>query len=644
MKHSALCAMCAAVSFIAAMPVSAVESDPIHERITYRVCGDHIEITGCVPRTFDVIIPAEIKGLPVTTIHEGAFAGKTVLYSLLLPESIIEIEADAFAGCDGLDIIYYKGSPTEWDAITVADGNQRLWFTDVYCDYNKPIVERENVFVPGKDNWCFANSSENFGDVSYIMTEEHDDLAAKRIRLNAGTVWSGSCYGMAATTILACAGILDPAVLQAGAASLYEIDAPPDLNVLSTINYYFNTQLAEPQRMENKQLSEPAAEKMQRLLDYLADDSPVLLSVNGYFGVNGYQNHAIVAYDVVYGSYEWDGISYDGKILIYDNNYPDLPDLACLYFNSIDLSSYILPGCGIISGKQGGIMSITEDLDILNYHGLFCGDLHQKSVRNRLIVSGMYSENDISVRCTSYENSDWLNGEMIDIHPITYTDEDGITKLSLAPEQGYRFDTETLDTMNFTASGKTSVLHLYATNTSDASFTPDGQILLQGTDMQVSVSLSERIAVKGNGADSMFLECTEQGYRLKSDALQNISVKMPCGETDLIGNFSSTYPEVFLHSTENGEIRVSADADGDGSYETEIPVSSGFTGGDVNFDDTINALDAAVILTAAAAVGSGMDSGLDFLQEAAADASGNHVFNSTDAALILEWAAADGAE
>lgn len=61
--------------------------------------------------------------------------------------------------------------------------------------------------------------------------------------------------------------------------------------------------------------------------------------------------------------------------------------------------------------------------------------------------------------------------------------------------------------------------------------------------------------------------------------------------------------------------------------------------GDVNADKLVNAADAAIVLSAAAAVGSGNSSGLTAVQETAADVNADGIFNALDASLILQYAA-----
>ena len=65
--------------------------------------------------------------------------------------------------------------------------------------------------------------------------------------------------------------------------------------------------------------------------------------------------------------------------------------------------------------------------------------------------------------------------------------------------------------------------------------------------------------------------------------------------------------------------------------------------GDVNFDRLINAADAAILLSAAAAAGAGGDSGLNQEQIKVADLNADGSVNALDAAIILQYAAYAGA-
>ncbi len=72
----------------------------------------------------------------------------------------------------------------------------------------------------------------------------------------------------------------------------------------------------------------------------------------------------------------------------------------------------------------------------------------------------------------------------------------------------------------------------------------------------------------------------------------------------------------------------------------DTPVSASL--GDINGDGAVDAADAARILMAAAAMGSGADSGFTDAQKANADLNIDGVFDSIDASLILQYAAYTG--
>lgn len=104
-------------------------------------------------------------------------------------------------------------------------------------------------FIDSVDNWSFRNSSSNFGSSYYINSSYYNALLSglsntEKIKVEKilSGEWSGSCYGMATTSILACAGILEPLDYQDGATFLHDINSLPSNEVLSLINYYFALQ------------------------------------------------------------------------------------------------------------------------------------------------------------------------------------------------------------------------------------------------------------------------------------------------------------------------------------------------------------------------------------------------------------------
>lgn len=78
-----------------------------YESLTYYNFEDYIEILS-YENSVDVTaleIPAEIEGLPVTAIREGAFEGATALESVVVPKGITRISDRSFSNCTSLKSI-----------------------------------------------------------------------------------------------------------------------------------------------------------------------------------------------------------------------------------------------------------------------------------------------------------------------------------------------------------------------------------------------------------------------------------------------------------------------------------------------------------------------------------------------------------
>ena len=75
----------------------------IDEYLHYNVYSDHAVLMRCEQDCVgDVVIPGEIKGVPVTSVAANAFSGCTGVKSIVLPESVASIGRGAFSGCSSL--------------------------------------------------------------------------------------------------------------------------------------------------------------------------------------------------------------------------------------------------------------------------------------------------------------------------------------------------------------------------------------------------------------------------------------------------------------------------------------------------------------------------------------------------------------
>lgn len=99
-----LCAACL-IGTGAALPApssvyAAEETQPVYEGLKYAVTDGTVTITGyTADLPEEVAVPAEIDGLPVTKIAEGAFRYNANAVSITLPDSVKEIGAESFKSC-----------------------------------------------------------------------------------------------------------------------------------------------------------------------------------------------------------------------------------------------------------------------------------------------------------------------------------------------------------------------------------------------------------------------------------------------------------------------------------------------------------------------------------------------------------------
>lgn len=67
-----------------------------------------------------------VIGEGITNIGKAAFKGGKILTTIRLPKSLKEIKENAFSNCPALTTVRYSGKQEQWDAITIASGNEAL--------------------------------------------------------------------------------------------------------------------------------------------------------------------------------------------------------------------------------------------------------------------------------------------------------------------------------------------------------------------------------------------------------------------------------------------------------------------------------------------------------------------------------------
>ena len=601
----------------------------------------------------------------VTSIGDSAFRECIGLTSITIPDSVTSIGGLAFFSCDNLTDIYYKGTESKWNQISIGSSaipsNVTIHYesepvttttttttttattTTTTTTTTKPITTttwmtttttpiittmltttttttKDYTFTPGADNWSFLNDHSNFGYGNYFMLDSYynklvdglNNLEKYSVDDLLESSWGGSCYGMAATSILAADGILIPSNWQDDATFLNDIDAPPSDEVKSLINYYMALQATDAiQYQTNSFLYLTEKEKLQILVNCLKDGSPTLLT---FFG--SYWGHAVVAYDLQYGTYSINGTAYNGKVLIYDNNDNTFDDNYCLYFNT-SKGTWTIPEYD--DAYQLGF--ITDYTSFINYHGYIdTSDIPIQSAADSFIAtlqSNLLKSNYSLTKINLNQNKNTYTFSTTDPNEIRtfsdFSDNMEANNLKFAMKdasKGYALKLATTEAVDLSMRYENSIFDVTGSNGNIAVFDPSGYVSLEGSDTTYNFNMIYNTGyhttdwysfqVDGNHVDAANMKQTENGYVLHADSLSNVTAQAYNDNATAKVTFSTDYTDVLLYEIDEETIGVAVDTDGDGTYETTIAKSDDTAEdtvayGDVNTDNVVDLRDTIVL-------------------------------------------------
>ena len=479
---------------------------------------------------------------------------------------------------------------------------------------------KDYTFTPGADNWSFLNSHSNFGYENYFMLDSYynklvdglNNLEKYSVDNLLDSSWGGSCYGMAATSILAADGILIPSNWQDNATFLNDIDAPPSDEVKSLINYYMALQVTDAiQYQVNSSLYLTEKEKLQILVNCLKDGSPTLLTFYG-----SYWGHAVVAYDLQYGTYSINGTAYDGKVLIYDNDDNTFDDNYCLYFNT-STGTWTIPEYD--DAYQLGF--ITDYTSFINYHGYIdTSDIPIQSTADSFIAtlqSDLLKSNYFLTKINLNASENTYTFSTTDPNEIRtfsdFSDNMEANNLKFAMKdasKGYALKLETTEAVDLSMRYENSIFDVTGSNGNIAVFDPSGYVSLEGSDTTYNFNMIYNTGyhttdwysfqVDGNHVDAANMKQTENGYVLHADSLNNVTAQAYNDNATAKVTFSTDYTDVLLYEIDEETIGVAVDTDGDGTYETTIAKSDNTSEdtvayGDVNTDNVVDLRDTIVL-------------------------------------------------
>lgn len=537
------------------------------------------------------------------------------------------------------------------------------------------------TFLMGRNNWLFRNSSQVFGD-TYEFTDADrarlEETLSNVERYQAGELMDnaflGSCYGMAVLSALSCYDLIDCKLYRENTHSLFEL-GNLTTEMASLINYYSMLQYTEEiwQYMARNMTEKTEAERLQELIANVESGKPTVFCYYGDFNAEGNRSgHAVVAYGIEYGDFPLyvghtneNGLyvtpttpthHMNGRIRIYDNALQHTPNtVSYLYFNT-DTNEWYYNGND--SEKNANICMMLPDIDLLNANGILEGTAPYTIETDPLALFFTKAlDTEHTMEKIRYDAGTWEVTESTDAEiqafPLFLTSGEtgkaqNFTMTDI--DSGYALTLEAAQDLDLEMQYQDILLLAKADKASQAVFHPEGYAEISGAAAPYSLGMIENdgsytgswydFRVSGIGGNAS-LRRTDEGYILTADELSEIDVQA-YGHTAQAGlTFSVPVNSVLLYELDETTIGVKADLDGDGVYETpsqEIPEP---TRGDMNADGSVNAADAAEILTAAAKAGTGAGT-LSEEMSWRADVNADGTYDASDAALVLQYAAAVG--
>lgn len=108
--------------------------------------GDRAIIDGCENHSMKtIVIPASIEGYHVNRINDAAFFECDSVTTVVIPNSVQEIDYNAFGSCSQLKDVYFSGTKAEWESIEVGAGNWPLLHASLHFSTKDGIPVSEDL-------------------------------------------------------------------------------------------------------------------------------------------------------------------------------------------------------------------------------------------------------------------------------------------------------------------------------------------------------------------------------------------------------------------------------------------------------------------------------------------------------------------
>ncbi|MDO5805534.1 MAG: leucine-rich repeat protein [Eubacteriales bacterium] len=419
--------------------------------------------------------------------------------------------------------------------------------------------------------------------------------------------WGGSCHGMSVWACLTKDGVRKIAELGSAAENLHSVAFSP--KVESAINYYHMQQcLQNTVLATNRFKSLPQNEQLKQLENQVSDNQVVLVSFNwctkfdkdGKPKKNSSAAHTVVGYGVESGT--WNKTvndrtdTYTHRILIYDCNRGEYDEEYDLYYN--DSGLWCIPAYNIRSasneingmGDNGCLNLVSNDKKVLNAVD-YAPNSTEPNTGYAPVVLATSSDNTYSVNWGSGSAdidgiiaSNVSGTERVNVIMEANVTEDGTSEECRASavlpnakeytikssEDGMSYQLKNENYLTVAASEKSGTMKIQA----DGGAKIDTQ---EAGDYYISMTANEgyyelpwsTVEVAGEDCKQISADMTDEGIVVSGDNLKDITIIGKKDEQTKEVTVSTDKSDVLI-SSDNGDISVKQDSDGDGKYETDI--------------------------------------------------------------------------
>ncbi len=492
------------------------------------------------------------------------------------------------------------------------------------------IISSSTAFKWGTDNWNFNNSSSYFGKKTYRdqisaayqnalkenLTNSEYQVIFEGSRYSDAWLddsWGGSCYGMSSLTMLSKEGLFPYSNYKSGASKLNDLNVPnKDANLNSLITYYQMLQVKDVIQQQYRTVpNRTHSENIQKILSLLDTNTTVLLG----FKKAGWGGHAILAYGYEYGSWSFNGVTYDGCIKICDPNASKAYDSkANIYFNT-KTYNWTIPfySYAPITSAAGAVFNyIGADLGAINEGGYLSGTSGNSTEDyvariDAVAISENRSVSKVTLSEGNYLNKNTAPGEIVEDYSYVLGGEsDGMVGYTLYDaDSAYKVSQENPVDLQLFMDYENSCMSAGSSAGTSVVFDNTGVVKVCGeaADFNISMTFDKdyptdwfTMQVAGEAANTASMEKAESGYILSADNMQNVTVTANNKDTTATVNFSTEYEDVYIYEVDLHTIGVKVDTDNNGTFETDLfTAETEYQTGDVNLDGAVNIKDATTI-------------------------------------------------